>query len=68
MVLPDIIEYTVAVLPSCFPGATNYFPQVTQFLQAAKEDAVGTYAIGAFEGVMSASEEARKIINASSSM
>lgn len=45
-----------------------HIPQVTQFLQAAKEDAVGTYAVGAFERIMTASEEALKIMSASSLM
>lgn len=42
--------------------------QVEQFVQAAKEDAIGTYAVGAMERVVAASEEATKTIKASSTM
>lgn len=39
--------------------------QVEQFLQAAREDEIGRYAVGAMERVVAASEEATKTIKSS---
>eukprot|EP00903_Cladosiphon_okamuranus_P006316 g6191.t2 len=49
-------------------AAVNSEEQVNKFLQAAKEDAVGTYAVGAFDHITNASEEALNTIRASSSI
>lgn len=45
-----------------------YTCQVRELIQAAEEDAIGTYAKGAMERVMKASEAALEVINASDSM
>lgn len=50
----------------CCGGARALRHQVKQLVQAAKEDEIGTYVVGAFERVMTASEEAIKTIQASS--
>lgn len=42
--------------------------QVKQLIEAAKEDEIGTYAAGAMERVMAASEETVRTMNASSTM
>lgn len=39
-----------------------------QFIQAAEEDGVGTYAVGAMERLVAASKEALETINASIAM
>ncbi|CAM9932796.1 unnamed protein product [Scytosiphon promiscuus] len=48
--------------------AGGCIPQVEQFIRAAKEDEIGKYAEGAMERVMTASEETRKTITASSTI
>lgn len=50
----------------CCGGARALRHQVNLLIQAAKEDEIGTYVVGAFERVMTASEEATKTIQASS--
>eukprot|EP00903_Cladosiphon_okamuranus_P011132 g10508.t1 len=45
--------------------AGNCVPQVEQFLEAAREDEIGTYAVGAMERVVTASEDAIKTIKSS---
>lgn len=42
--------------------------QVNQLIQAAKEDEIGTFAVGAMDRVMAASEETVKTMKASSAM
>lgn len=47
------------------PRGPVWYIQVGQFLQAAREDGVGRYAVGAMERVLRASEEAAEAIKSS---
>lgn len=49
----------------CTDGKNINPHQVEQFLQAAREDEIGRYAVGAMERVIEASEEATKTIKSS---
>eukprot|EP00752_Nemacystus_decipiens_P009414 g8417.t1 len=48
--------------------AGNSVPQVNQLIEAAKEDEIGTHAVGAMDRVMAASEETIKTMKASSAI
>ncbi|CBJ30507.1 conserved unknown protein [Ectocarpus siliculosus] len=65
-ILSDDDEYKLESAVKKARIAGNSIPQVKLLIQAAKEDEIGTYVVGAFERVMTASEEATKTIQASS--
>ncbi|CAN0287711.1 unnamed protein product, partial [Ectocarpus sp. 8 AP-2014] len=65
-ILSDDDEYELESAVKKARIAGNSIPQVKLLIQAAKEDEIGTYVVGAFERVMTASEEATKTIQASS--
>ncbi|CAM9539979.1 unnamed protein product, partial [Ectocarpus fasciculatus] len=64
-ILSDDDEYKLESAVKKARIAGNSIPQVKQLIQAAKEDEIGTYLVGAFERVMTASDEAIKTIEAS---
>ncbi|CAN0252584.1 unnamed protein product, partial [Ectocarpus fasciculatus] len=64
-ILSDDDEYKLESAVKKARIAGNSIPQVKQLIQAAKEDEIGTYLVGAFERVMTASDEAINTIEAS---
>lgn len=64
-----VLSVTLSFVPCAlrrFAHLTAVVVKVEQFVQAAREDGVGTFAAGALERLLTASEEALKSINASS--
>lgn len=59
-----VISFAPRALRRCAP--CRGVVEVEQFVQAARKDGVGTFAAGALERLLAASEEALKSINASS--
>lgn len=64
--LADVSPFLVFWLTIYHDGSLGH--QVKQLIEAAKEDEIGTYALGAMERVMAASEETIKTMEASCAM